>query len=924
MAKSLNNQRYIYSVDSNAFARNGWNITIKDIDKARKNRDIVSVGDSQALRMIRDITNNKTTEENINSIKSAIKNKKREKTSQETTKTLKILKNKLNNMLMEENLVSITFKTKKHFKYACKNGVKINKRIYKRIVGTSGGVKKNKVYFCNSEIHSELYNKIRNEYNLDISIVPAKLEAYIALAFSGSSEVEQTRNVLVVKDVVTKFKTKVTLISNDEPCVNNPKMETIEDYEVKNNMSDGCGLVTPEFMEKIKDSLNLDYLPSGINTRWAFCKGMVSTFDFKKYANEVFGETIVKDVWGNKHDINDIDIILTESMLKLHAAYSSIDDYLDKCERNGFKLSVAKVTPKELENERRTNYQYIQALDLDDAKIEKLIRPSISEIKDVLGMDYRKTLIFSKGKELNDENVWLKADDDMHIKALMINPNVINDTYVFNKVRRSISNKINELKIAKIPVKANYQIIIGDPVLLMESMFNKNLEGLLKEKQFYSKYWIDNGASIVAGFRSPMTVKESIVKMNIYSDSKCDEWYKYINTMIIFNGLDNTASALNGADYDSDTVYTTNNEIILSSVFDLPTIVCTSVPSPKVENVLEYQLINSNLNGFGNAVGSITNIATSMYDVMSTFDKSSVEYKELDFRLKTMQKFQQDEIDRIKGIVAKPPLKEWYDIKSNYINIDKNTGEILDNEETVKTKEFNSRICASKKPYFFIYIYKNSMKEYKKFIEATNSNCRYRFRCSVDELKAKDYKTKEEIDFLNQYKKLQPFSTGNCIVNKIAWKVEDEFEDMYNRKDTKYDKYEFYTDKSYNFEITPAIKRKIVNVYKEYLADCKRVVSIDNKEDSITSRDNKFEVYLNKLQAIISNEIELTNILIDMAYNSKLIARNFVWKMSGNQIIKNMLKNNDYLINYPIKDDKGDIIYSGDKFTMKELKIEVV
>ena len=82
-----------------------------------------------------------------------------------------------------------------------------------------------------------------------------------------------------------------------------------------------------------------------------------------------------------------------------------------------------------------------------------------------------------------------------------------------------------------------------------------------------------------------------------------------------------------------------------------------------------------------------------MIEVQSGFDKENLEYKELEYRIMCGQLFQQNVIDRAKGIIAKPMPSEWYDIKKCRVKDD-------DDEETIQRKEFNSKIVAAIKPYF--------------------------------------------------------------------------------------------------------------------------------------------------------------------------------------------------------------------------------
>ncbi|RAZ93547.1 hypothetical protein DK853_39710, partial [Klebsiella oxytoca] len=80
--------------------------------------------------------------------------------------------------------------------------------------------------------------------------------------------------------------------------------------------------------------------------------------------------------------------------------------------------SVAKTTPHELENVRNSNYQFLQTYELSDEKLYELCKPTIDEITDVLGCDWRKAIVFAKGMYLTEDNVDYLDND--FIKALMV------------------------------------------------------------------------------------------------------------------------------------------------------------------------------------------------------------------------------------------------------------------------------------------------------------------------------------------------------------------------------------------------------------------------------------------------------------------------------------------------------------------------
>ena len=101
-----------------------------------------------------------------------------------------------------------------------------------------------------------------------------------------------------------------------------------------------------------------------------------------------------------------------------------------------------------------------------------------------------------------------------------------------------------------IRINANFAMISGDPYALLQSIFGLEITGLLKAGEVYHKYWIDKGAEEIACFRAPMTCHNNIRKMKLHTDTKTNYWYKYINSVLIYNAWDSACEAMNGADKD--------------------------------------------------------------------------------------------------------------------------------------------------------------------------------------------------------------------------------------------------------------------------------------------------------------------------------------------------------------------------------------
>ncbi len=542
--KSLLSIRYLYKISSKRLAKANWDMELSR-NEALTQGELVSLASSTTLRMIDKINGQKDIEAKIQATKKEINGLKKDNNNKTSSNKMKRKYGELNKLTFMEDYLMVIMENNKHYDRAIK-GFKVNGIEYVRLLATSGGVKKSTIVFVSKRIHDKLYTWINNDRDMDKQFVPAKLEAYLSLSCSASTPVSNPNGVLVVHDIETKFKDNVVVV--DGLKGGRPVVEDKDDYECVLNACDGMGLMTPKLSQRWSMELGEDYMTTGVCLRNAFCKGMVYTFDFQAFAEEIAQTNMVKDVWGNEHNISDIEIVLTTSMLKLWDSYKSIDHYLACCEKNNYEFALTKVIPEELDNEQTLNYQFLQSLDLTKEDIKELCRPTLEEIDGIMNLDYRKALLYLRGINLSEKNVSLEPYDIS--TAIMVDKDMAKDPYVFSKIKAIIKNRINEAKLGVLTVRGNFSLVSGDPYILCESMFGLEPKGLLKSGEFYSKYWIDRNVTRVVGMRAPQTNGNNIVIRNICSNEQTSKWYKYMKCVTIFNAWDNTCSSLNGADFD--------------------------------------------------------------------------------------------------------------------------------------------------------------------------------------------------------------------------------------------------------------------------------------------------------------------------------------------------------------------------------------
>ena len=245
-------------------------------------------------------------------------------------------------------------------------------------------------------------------------------------------------------------------------------------------------------------------------------------------------------------DIRESELIITTSMLKLWDSYSSFEDYWSNVE-NHYQISIAKTAPARLDEYRSTNYQFLQNYHLTPEEVTELVRPTVEEIQEILGLDYRKSLLFLRGTNLTEDSY---IDEEPYINALMIEPQMIHDPYIRDRIYNMIKKKIRQAKIGVLKVRGNFAIIGGDPYSLMQSIFGLPVTGLLHAGECWHKHWLDREVSEVCCFRAPMTSKYNVRKLKVVGTPDMTYWYRYINTCMLLNSWDSTAEALNGSDKD--------------------------------------------------------------------------------------------------------------------------------------------------------------------------------------------------------------------------------------------------------------------------------------------------------------------------------------------------------------------------------------
>lgn len=906
--------RLIYKLNSKFLKKNNWDVQLDLYQTMREHPDrVVALSESQALRFINEINGVDDVNGKVFGIFKKLKDEKKKPRSRETKATVRALYDSLYSWQFQKDYVCVIMDSNADYDRA-NQGFKINGITYKRLLGTNGGIKNSTIVYVNQEIYPELKRRLDNGRNKLKEIVPAKLEAYQALICSGSTPLPTPR-IIVVKDCCTTFVEDVITLNDEQD--GEPVMTNEKNYTIAHDASDGYGLMTPEYSIQVNKWLTGKEEPlAGMNTRYAWTKGMVYTFDFVEFAKRVAGTYIIKDVWGDERDVRDTDVILTESMLKLWDSYVSWEDYKNNCDANGYQFSTPKITPEKLENVRDTNYQFLQSYDFTDDELQELCKPTFDEINDAMGMDYRKSLTFLAGYSLTEDNAF-DENLDYAVRALMANEEMINDSFIRRRVRNMIEKRIEMAKRGAIRINANFAMISGDPYALCESAFGLEIKGLLPKGYVYHKYWIDNGDDEIVCFRAPMTSANNIKKMKLCKETEAAYWYRYMTTVLIYNAWDTACDAMNGADFDGDTNMTTNNSVLLKNTKDLPTIICMQRKAAKCVPT-EEDIVQANKLAFNDDIGTITNYITSMFDVQAGFERGSKEWDTLQYRIMCGQQLQQNSIDRAKGIIAKPMPSYWY----NFADTVAKDG---DDSVTRKQKQFNQSIVASRKPYFMTYVYPTLKTKNDTFNRKEDNKAAWKFKSKygikcVRDVYACKHKTKAMNDFIAQYEKRAKIGYHDCTINKMCFLAENVFAKPITISDSA--KFDYSILKS-NVVYSKETYNRIYGLYREY-RDKMAAIQRENRmlgveKDSFSDDRIMFiNIFKQDAMMVCSNADELCDVVVDICYRTEGM-KSFAWDVAGETMLRNILRNSGNTIHFPIAVDySGEFTFAGRNFVMME------
>ncbi len=912
--KVLQNLYYVYKIPSNKIN----NLKTYSFKDASRDGCVVSIGDNLVFAKIREYygeTGDHISLYNkVQDIRKEMKNIKKQPTCQENIDKLKDLQHQLDKMLFIDDIVNIKVVTKKEYKQIARDGFDLNGKHYVRFMVGSGQMRRNTVSFINEELYDYMQEHLMCGLDKKIkNINLAKLSAYFALSFSSVLWVREPK-VCVIKDFDTVIPNqKLNFIYKDDEEKNQVK-EIYKDLKL--NSCDGQGIISPEMAQNWAEDMHLNYVPCSFVVRTAFVKGNLVTFDFKEYAREN-GITKIKDRYGTEYNIDDIDVLLSESQFKMAKYYSAWEGYLSYHHSYNLKWGVARYN-KEFDDEYvLTNYQYIQVLDLDREDIKGLVSYTTDWFKNICSGDKLYSLAYNIGIKNPEDSLSeiINSCGSAFTKAIVKNSKMLEDGYVQRKIYNSIKESIRQAKLGRIWVKGNYQFMISDPIAQVRSALGLSPDGELQANEVYSNFWNERNVSgEVCLMRSPLTHYSEINVERLAKTKEMEKWYKYIYSGVIYSIYDIATVKHADSDFDGDIVCSTNNEYFLKGAMRNEIPITYEKEMVPTQRVTLPNFIRCDVKGLDTKVGQITNYSTSMIAMLPLFkgEGQQEQLQEMQKRIKLLREIQGAEIDKIKGTTPPQFPKEW----RYWVKIDKDDDDITKAEKY----KYNSMVV-KKKPYFFIYLYSTLMKEYKAYEKNFNSISYKHFGMSIKDLLRKENRSEGENKLIRKYRKYSPVLETDCVMNNLCKEVESSDSDIkfHPNKISLLNEFADYSNIDEEKLVTLMDICKTYKSEKQFRGFSTMIENEGIADDDIAEIMNQVlyghkDKYREKIKNLFSNTRELFNHLMMMCQR-KNINHDIVWDIMGDDIIDIIPVCNPTVL---IEDDYG-VEYLGHKYQLQEV-----
>lgn len=418
-----------------------------------------------------------------------------------------------------------------------------------------------------------------------------KYLAYLALNNSASDLWEDfdIDKAIVVDDLETNVTGVVDFIDDVTYNIERKKMD------IPITHTDGCGMIRG--------------VDSNFTVRLPWIKGLLAAWDFIDFIKEYNGSYIIKDIYGDTHDLlaEDIQVIFTRSQFKAWKFYKNWDEYKQAFRSNNCQASICCEEEGKIPYST-INYQMLQTLtDVTDDEIGKLVKKSNSRINDLTGT------IEEMLKLLGVDDRTAEGKADYFMNSIKLYPEMLADIYSKETLKSCKKALVNKYKAGKLEINGKYTFLLPDLFAVSERLFLgiKNPKGLLADGEVYCSLL---RAGEVDLLRSPHLYKEHAIRQNVKSDQN-RRWFK---TNAAYTSCHDLISKILQFDVDGDKVLIASDKELLPLAkrnmkgvvplyYNMKKAEAVQITAESICNGLIAAFVGGNIGNYSNDISKIWN-----------------------------------------------------------------------------------------------------------------------------------------------------------------------------------------------------------------------------------------------------------------------------------------------------------------------------
>ena len=448
-----------------------------------------------------------------------------------------------------------------------------------------------KLSFIRVDVHDEVRKRIMLDMEVD-NCQLSKLYAYNGLMLSGGVRINginlaKPHRVIVVKNETFRAQTKVITVEGNgayEAVKKYSRKEDVRDITILRH--DGEGLISKELAGTIDKIFCGKHIHHSFQIRMPFVKGMLHEVHFHDFLFSA-GAKYITDIWGIRHPVDNVDIILTQSMFKGYGwlTENGMDwnDYLRVFEKYNHALYITNVSKAKPDDHTELNYQFLNTLSMTSEEFRPLDLPDgwksspsddkrewITKATEQRYFDFCQNEAFRRQYFIEKNNALGKC-----IKK---NPLFVNEKACVKELNDNADKLIRQYSLGRLLVKGDNRFLSDDILDLLIFLIDNGAKRNRKERTFWSvamtERFIKNsfyspGASYDANavctlLRNPHIARNEEIQLKLYGKSSNMRKYylSQLTDVVMVDPESLAAQRLGGADFDGDMIKTIADNLL--------------------------------------------------------------------------------------------------------------------------------------------------------------------------------------------------------------------------------------------------------------------------------------------------------------------------------------------------------------------------